>query len=175
MEEALGFFESLSERRFSQIIRCSLRPEQTKDSNRNTLLKFLVSLSDPAWQPKFLDIVMDKMLDLSCNDEESVSICLAQLKWIDWFVEPKMFLEKCLQIMDLLPLANQKEMLGLLPDVISDSDHDFLVSALIEWMDKSKELTVAILSAFSNLHLQGSLLVITYKYLRLLVFTIYAG
>jgi hypothetical protein len=77
--------------------------------------------------------------------------------------------------MDLLPLANQKEMLGLLPDVISDSDHDFLVSALIEWMDKSKELTVAILSAFSNLHLQGSLLVITYKYLRLLVFTIYAG
>ena len=56
-------------------------------------------------------------------------------------------------------MSIQRDIIVALPEIVPDSEHKTIVDGLVELMESSAELLVAILDALSNLNLQADILV----------------
>lgn len=56
-------------------------------------------------------------------------------------------------------MSIQRDIIVALPEIVPDSEHKTIVDGLVELMESSTELLVAILDALSNLNLQADILV----------------
>ena len=56
---------------------------------------------------------------------DSISkLLLSQLRWLDEIVEPEQLAQKLLEVFSVCPSHLQREIIGALPEIIDDSQHE---------------------------------------------------
>jgi hypothetical protein len=127
---------------------------------RESILRALLHVN--AIQSDVINLIvekaMEKCIGTCCDDDnkESFSLTLkllSQIKWLDYIVDPEKLTTFLLDTISSVPLVVKREIIGFLPECVSDSGHSDVVEKLLENLDEDQSLSVPILDAFTNLTL----------------------
>ncbi len=143
---------------FSQSSSSRLQTSRVSVSlNNDSLIKLLLKI--PVLQPKILRNLLEKLPEFSCgdsmevdNDKHSVSqddlnlklipkLILHQLRWMDFFVEGGNLSQELLSCLDVCDRALKLDIIGLLPEIISDAESGNIVEKLMDLMSEVVTLT----------------------------------
>ncbi|KAF9376855.1 Fanconi anemia group D2 protein, partial [Podila verticillata] len=125
-----------------------------------SLIRMLLSID--IIQSGLMEALLDRILGyLNEGDSDSPApkIILQQLKWLNNINKPAQLTAKLLEVISISPVSIQRDIIVALPEIVPDSEHKTIVDGLVELMESSTELLVAILDALSNLNLQADILI----------------
>ena len=124
-------------------------------------------------QTWLIDVILEVMViyaaadttvvESDTNDPESNSvdgknltkIILGQLQWIEQVYDTRKLANKLLECLDVCPIDSQRDIIGMIPDIIDDAEQESTVEKLFEIMENEITLTVPILDSISNLYLSS--------------------
>ncbi|KAL5726309.1 hypothetical protein ACHQM5_009361 [Ranunculus cassubicifolius] len=122
---------------------------------RSSLLRMLLLV--PSLQVRLQEILLEKLPEVFGS-----SVCgqiVNHLRYLDFLVDSKGFVEKLLEVLSVCPLELKKEVIGSLPEIIGgdEKNNDNVVESLRKMLEDDSELIVPVLDSFSNLHLSEKL------------------
>ncbi|KAG0082666.1 Fanconi anemia group D2 protein, partial [Podila epicladia] len=125
-----------------------------------SLIRILLSID--IIQPGLMEALLDRILGYlneGDGDSPTPKIILQQLKWLNNVNQPAQLTAKLLEVISISPVSIQRDIIVALPEIVPDSEHKTIVDGLVELMESSSELLVAILDALSNLNLHADILI----------------
>ncbi|GBG68605.1 hypothetical protein CBR_g3147 [Chara braunii] len=84
-------------------------------------------------------------------------LIINQFRWLDFIIDGPALTRKLLEIVPICPLLIKRDIIGILPEVIVDADHELVVRALEDLLDEDTRLVASVLDAFANLTLAEEL------------------
>ena len=90
------------------------------------------------------------------NNRSDVSLSttiLQHLRWLDFVEDAVTLSSKLMECVEICPFDVQRDVILMLPEIVGDVALDDLVTFLLAKMEETPSLTVAILDALTNLHL----------------------
>ncbi|XP_062522638.1 Fanconi anemia group D2 protein-like isoform X2 [Corticium candelabrum] len=114
-------------------------------------------------QPKVITVLLEKLPEFSDDDKgpggvNMANLIMAQLKWLDHIVKSKDLARKVMEVLPVLSLISQRDVVSALPEIVVDSDHSDVASALKDLMSENVELTAPVIDALTNLNVDSKLL-----------------
>ena len=129
----------------------------------DTLARLLLSVT--AIQTNVANILLEKLPEY-CMDTGSYSLnafpslvesmprlILSQFRWLDYLVDGENVAQKMMEILSICPMELQKEIITLIPEIVSDSSHELVVRTLEQTLQGKAQLIAPVLDALSNLNL----------------------
>ena len=120
-------------------------------------------LSQEALQYRIVSLLLEKLpefltgSDFDARFGESVPrLILTHLMWLGL---PSDQTQKLLEMVPVTSVNVQREIIGALPELVSDSDHEFVVRGCIDLMEANSELVVAVVECLSRFNLSADLVV----------------
>jgi len=140
---------------------------RTKNAFRDSVSKFLIGID--ILQPKIINCLLEKLPVLSADDDtirpcfrgqeiDLPRLIVNQFRWIDRIVEGKDLVTKIFEVVSVSELPVQREIIACMPEVVDDSLHPDVCQRFKELLIHNSQLTSAVIEAFSNLNLPGTLL-----------------
>ncbi|KAJ1963034.1 hypothetical protein IWQ62_003344 [Dispira parvispora] len=107
-------------------------------------------------QSDLIEYLVQKLPELSDDPEDSretnlVTLVIRQLRWLDYVVDPESLANQLMEIVTVLSVDAQKDVIGALPDVIVDSEHQYIAEELVKLLQSYSPLMIPILDTLSNL------------------------
>lgn len=140
--------------------------ETARNASQDSLIHLLLNIE--AIQEKVASIMLDKLAELSYSENsvlydraENKSVaCLivSQFRWLNKLVNSEALTDKLIELIEATPLEVQKDIIKLLPDVISEYDHSKVARSLGDLLRGNQELNVTILDALTNLNIDSEML-----------------
>ncbi|KAH3766779.1 Fanconi anemia group D2 protein [Pelomyxa schiedti] len=127
-------------------------------SLRRSLIKVLLAATQV--QPTLVDFLMEKLPQLTeeiKSDTPIVPLILGHLRWIDTKEDSARFTNKVLEVLSVCAPDLQKEILGALPDMISESEHPKVLDTVQSFLEHPG-FTGTVLDTLANLNLPDDIL-----------------
>ncbi|KAH7286612.1 hypothetical protein KP509_32G015100 [Ceratopteris richardii] len=131
----------------------------------DSLARLLLSIA--LIQTQVANILLEKLPE-HCIDTGSHSLpslrdsiprlILSQLRWLDYLIDGENVTTKLMEVLSICPTSIQKEIICLIPEIVSDDVHELVVCTLEQMLQGESQLLAPILDAFSNLNLKEELL-----------------
>jgi len=99
--------------------------------------------------------------DVSMQNSSGASLSttiLQHLRWLDFVEDSTALSSKLTECIEACPFRIQRDIITMLPEIVGDVELDQLVSTLLALMEETPTLTVSILDALTNLHLNDNTL-----------------
>ncbi|XP_076105835.1 Fanconi anemia group D2 protein-like [Mytilus galloprovincialis] len=118
-------------------------------------------------QTKLMHCLLEKLAEFTEDDQsifehgEKVNIprlLMSQFRWLDRILAGKEITEKMVEMIGIVTLDVQREIISCLPEVVEDSEHGDVATALRDLLSHNTQLTVPILDSLANLNLTSELL-----------------
>eukprot|EP01134_Creolimax_fragrantissima_P006799 CFRG6799T1 len=129
---------------------------------QETVMRMLLGVED--LQSPVMDFLLEKLPELAMDDRSDSSsgkdmprFVLSQLRWLDCIFNGKGLATKMFEMISITPLDTQKEIIDCIPDIVSDSEHGYVVEELNNLLLNNRELTIPVLDALSNLNLTSDI------------------
>ncbi|GFU37970.1 fanconi anemia group D2 protein [Nephila pilipes] len=137
-----------------------------RNVSQDSLVHLLLNID--VIQEKIISIMLAKLIEFSyCENtalydrsEGKTVACLiiSQFRWLNKLANCEALAEKLLEIIEATPKEVQRDIIKLLPDVISEFDHPKVAKRLGEIFLDNQELNVIILDTLTNLNIESELL-----------------
>ncbi|PVU97871.1 hypothetical protein BB561_000255 [Smittium simulii] len=116
-------------------------------SSNESLVRLLLNID--LIQAKIIESLLETAVEYSDNIVKNsiFSRIIDQIRWLDYVVCPNLLSEKYIEILQIVPEHLQIMMLGSLPDVICDSEHNYIAQKLADFIDDSPKLLLPILDS----------------------------
>ncbi|XP_049936627.1 uncharacterized protein LOC116265003 isoform X2 [Nymphaea colorata] len=126
----------------------------------NSLVRILLLV--PPLQLPLQNLLLGKMPEFFVSDCEALTddvarLIVDQFRWLDFLVDPRAFSDKLLQVLSICPYSLKKDIIGSLPEILGDQNHEEVISTLERMLLEDSELLVPVLESFSNLNLDSQL------------------
>jgi Fanconi anemia group D2 protein len=130
----------------------------------DTLLRALLSI--PVIQTDVANVLLEKLPEYCAdagNDSSNVfpslmesmpRLILSQFRWLDYLVDGENVAQKMMEVLSICPIGLQKDIIALIPEIISDSSHELVVRTLEQTLQGNAQLIAPVLDALSNLNLE---------------------
>ena len=123
-------------------------------SNSMSLVRFLLSV--PSVQAGVARLLVARLP--SCADESEARLILQQFRWLTVQREGgRDMTEAFIEVLPAMPMELRAELIMFLPEIVSDAEHEAVVSALDDIICENTELLLPVLDALGNLTLTDSL------------------
>eukprot|EP00002_Diphylleia_rotans_P012860 TRINITY_DN250_c0_g1_i9.p1 TRINITY_DN250_c0_g1~~TRINITY_DN250_c0_g1_i9.p1 ORF type:complete len:1709 (-),score=385.21 TRINITY_DN250_c0_g1_i9:107-5233(-) len=114
-------------------------------------------------QPPLIDILVSKMhehiMDENVHQSEGIArMILTQFRWMGHVVDQRLLLEKLVETLQIGPPEIQRDVISILPEVVTDARHEAIFDALRDLMRGNLDLTVPVLDAVTQLNLSASVM-----------------
>lgn len=138
----------------------SVNCKSARDVCQDSLIHLLLGIE--VLQEDVSDMLIEKTAEVAvCVDEpfdrktnKSIPcMIISQFRWLNKLVNSEKMSSKMLELIEATELDVQKDIISLLPDIISDCDHPKVAQSLSKFLLQDKRLSVAILDTLSNLNL----------------------
>ncbi|KAJ1651993.1 hypothetical protein IWQ61_007567 [Dispira simplex] len=160
-EDLQGYWDSLSQ--FKQAL-VPLAVDHGTDAEAysppgDSLIRALLGVD--ILQSDLIVYLIQKLPELSDDPEDSretnlVTLVIRQLRWLDYVVDPESLANQLMEIITVLSVDAQKDVIGALPDVIVDSEHQYVAEELVKLLQSYSPLMIPILDTLSNLQCPAS-------------------
>lgn len=146
-------------------------------SYQDSLTRILLKVDISGFQQRIIDLLIDticseqqEMDDLDDNDGSAAQtrsdtsqlplykILLQHLRWLDYIGDSDALSQKLMECLEVSTFRVQRDIVLMIPEIAGDVELDSLVNFLLEKLEETPMLTVAILDALTNLHLDDSIL-----------------
>ncbi|KAG7203733.1 hypothetical protein KM043_013761 [Ampulex compressa] len=124
--------------------------------NRSSLIKVLLEI--PRLQPEIHNSLLNKLNEAvlladSMDDLPWGRLLLHQFRYLETIISPDSFTSSLEQLLESCPVWFQRELIVLLPDIVTDKQHQKITEILSKLLEETPELTSLILDCLSNLNL----------------------
>jgi hypothetical protein len=129
---------------------------------RDSLVRVLFRVDD--LQTDLLSWLLEKLVLVAmAADEETqgmskTQLILSQLRWLDRVVDGEALADKMVEIVQASPDGLQQEVIVALPEIVGEAHHSKLAMVLRDLMKDNKDLTNAVLHAFTYLSIGGDVM-----------------
>ncbi|OQR95725.1 Fanconi anemia group D2 protein-like [Thraustotheca clavata] len=115
-------------------------------------------------QTSLIDLMLEIMtehahqLDSSIMSAAVCSLILRHIRWIEFIKEPIELVQKLVSTLPTYPLALQKDIIHVLPELVPDENYNTVIDTLLEFIGTESTLVVAAVEALSNFNIPAYLL-----------------
>ncbi|ETV96860.1 hypothetical protein H310_10144 [Aphanomyces invadans] len=145
----------------------------TSFSEKDSFMRIL--LRNETIQTPLVNLLMELLSELAQKASEEVvgagasitnsvmpssglcSLILRHIRWIECVFDPSALTEKLLTSLSTYPLFLQKDIIHILPELVSDRDFQLAVDTLLETIGSENELVVPAIEALSNFNMPAEI------------------
>ncbi|KAM3910148.1 Fanconi anemia group D2 protein [Leptodactylus fuscus] len=149
------------------LLPCGRSSEDEEGSNllmssfQDSLIKILLGMD--ILQEPIINLLFEKLPEFLYDSfgSDGISIprlIINQLKWLDLVLSGKELTTKIMQLVTVAPADIQHHVIGSLPEILEDAEHNEVAKELSSLLKQNTQLTVPILDVFSSLNLSTELL-----------------
>lgn len=140
--------------------------ENARNASQDSLVHLLLHVE--IIQEKVVSIMLDKLAEFSYSEnsvlydraENKGVACLivSQFRWLSKLVNSEALTDKLIELIEATPVEVQKDIIKLLPDVISEFEHSKVARSLGDILRDNLDLNVTVLDALTNLNVDSEIL-----------------
>lgn len=93
----------------------------------------------------------------SSLDDDVARLILNHFRWLDFFVDSDVFIDKLMEVLSICPIHLKKEIIGSLPEIVGDQNSKLVVDSLERMLEEDSSIAVPVLDSFANFSLDDQL------------------
>ncbi|XP_066963666.1 Fanconi anemia group D2 protein isoform X1 [Macrobrachium rosenbergii] len=131
--------------------------ESARGGQQDSLIRLCLNIEE--LQPALIKLLTEKFFEVAYDDQNSNSVdipclILANLKWLDYVIDPEVLTTKVIELLEGSPLKIQREVITFVPHIVDDANHPKIATVLCKLYEQKRELTPAVLDTLGDLTLE---------------------